>query len=143
MAAGAFGVLLLLKKSDNADVDALSEFKGLGKSHPRLAIIMLLVMFSMAGMPLTVGFYAKLYVLQSLVYNDFIWLAILAVIMSIVGAFYYLRVIKYMYFDELEQSLGTQHAWVANSVLSINGLLIVGLFIFPNYFLDHCVNVFQ
>lgn len=143
MAAGAFGVLLLLKKNDDTDIDALSEFKGLGKSHPRLAIIMLLVMFSMAGMPLTVGFYAKLYVLQSLVYNNFIWLAILAVIMSIVGAFYYLRVIKYMYFDELEQSLGTQNALVANTVLSINGLLIIGLFIFPNYLLNHCVNAFQ
>ncbi len=143
MTAGAFGVLLLLKKNDDADVDALSEFKGLGKSHPRLAIIMLLVMFSMTGMPLTVGFYAKLYVLQSLVYSNFIWLAILAVIMSIVGAFYYLRVIKYMYFDELEQRLGTQNALVANTVLSINGLLIVGLFIFPNYLLNYCVNVFQ
>lgn len=143
MAAGAFGVLLSLKKNDDSDVDALSEFKGLSQSHPRLAMIMLLVMFSMAGMPLTVGFYAKLYVLQSLVYNDFIWLAILAVVMSIVGAFYYLRVIKYMYFDGLEQSLGAQDALVANTVLSINGLLIVGLFIFPNYLLNYCVYVFQ
>ncbi|QMU62728.1 MAG: NADH-quinone oxidoreductase subunit NuoN [Gammaproteobacteria bacterium] len=143
MAAGAFGVLLLLKKNDDTDVDALSEFKGLGQSHPRLAIIMLLIMFSMAGMPLTVGFYAKLYVLQSLVYNNFLWLAVLAVIMSIVGAFYYLRVIKHMYFDELDQSLGAQNALVANTVLSVNGLLIVGLFIFPNYLLNYCVNVFQ
>jgi len=143
MVAGAFGVLLSLKKNDDADVDALSEFKGLGQSHPRLAMIMLLIMFSMAGMPLTVGFYAKLYILESLIYNDFIWLAILAVVMSIVGAFYYLRVIKYMYFDDLEQSLGAQDALVANTVLSINGLLIVGLFIFPNYLLNYCVYVFQ
>jgi len=54
-----------------------------------------------------------------------------------------LRVIKYMYFDELEQSMGTQHALIANTVLSINGLLIVGLFIFPNYLLNYCVKVFQ
>lgn len=146
MAAGAFGVLLLLNKnnagnSDN-DVELLADLKGLAKSHPRLAFIMLLLMFSMAGMPLTVGFYAKLYVLQSLVYNDLIWLAILAVIMSIVGAFYYLRVIKFMYFDELEESLGSQNALVANIVLAINGLLMVGLFIFPNYLLDQCVKIF-
>ncbi len=143
MAAGAFGVLLLLTKHNRSDVDELSDLKGLGQSHPRLAVIMLLVMFSMAGMPLTVGFYAKLYVLQSLVYNDFIWLAILAVIMSIVGAFYYLRVIKYIYFDDIQLRLGTQsNALMANTILSINGLLIVGLFIFPNYLLDYCVSVF-
>ena len=144
MSAGAFGVLLLLNKSNsNDDVDELSELKGLGKSHPWLAFIMLLLMFSMTGMPLTVGFYAKLYVLQSLVYNDFIWLAILAVIMSIVGAYYYLRVIKYMYFDELQESLSAHKELVANTVISINGLLIVGLFIFPNYLLDYCVRIFQ
>ena len=143
MAAGAFGVLLLLNKDDGTDVDNLSELKGLGQSHPRLAFIMLLIMFSMAGMPLTVGFYAKLYVLQSLVYNDFIWLAILAVIMSIIGAFYYLRVIKLMYFDGLLQNLGTQNSLLANTILSVNGLLIVGLFIYPNYLLNYCVNVFQ
>lgn len=147
MAAGSFGVLLLLNKNNaddgESDVDLISDLKGLGRSHPRLAFIMLLLMFSMAGMPLTVGFYAKLYVLQSLVYNDFIWLAILAVIMSIVGAFYYLRVIKFMYFDELQESLGAQKALMANAVLSVNGLLIVGLFIFPNYLLSHCLRIFQ
>ncbi len=143
MAAGAFGVLLLLNKSNRSDVDELSDLKGLSKTHPRLAFIMLLVMFSMAGMPLTVGFYAKLYVLQSLVYNDFIWLALLAVIMSIVGAFYYLRVIKYIYFDDFGQRLGAQDAKLANVILSINGLLIVGLFIFPNYLLNYCMYVFQ
>jgi NADH-quinone oxidoreductase subunit N len=143
MAAGAFGVLLLLSKHNHSDVDDLSDLKGLNQSHPRLALIMLLVMFAMAGMPLTVGFYAKLYVLQSLVYNDFIWLALLAVIMSIVGAFYYLRVIKYIYFDDLEMRLSThKNAWIANTVLSINGLLIVGLFIFPNYLLNYCVSIF-
>lgn len=147
MAAGAFGVLLLLNKNnaddDESDVNLLADLKGLGKSHPRLAFIMLLVMFSMAGMPLTVGFYAKLYVLQSLVYNDLIWLAILALIMSIVGAFYYLRVIKFMYFDELEERLSGQNALIANTVLTLNGLLIVGLFIFPNYLLDQCVKIFM
>ncbi len=145
MAAGTFAVLLMLKNdaSDRyEDVDKLTDFKGLSQSHPWLAFLMLLLMFSMAGVPLTVGFYAKLYVLQSLVYNDFIWLAVLAVVMSIVGAFYYLRVIKYMYFDEIEDTLTSQNAPIATAVLSINGLLIVGLFIFPNYLLNYCVSVF-
>ena len=143
MAAGAFGVLLsLASKSSDADVDELKDLKGLSTTHPWMAFIMLLLMFSMAGMPLTVGFYAKLYVLQSLVYNDFIWLAVLAVVMSIVGAYYYLRVIKFMYFDQVEEALTSQNTLVASTVLSVNGLLIVGLFIFPNYLLNYCVRVF-
>ncbi|MEM7402037.1 MAG: NADH-quinone oxidoreductase subunit NuoN [Pseudomonadota bacterium] len=145
MAAGAFGVLLQLKarlKHDMRDVDQLVDFKGLGQTHPWLAFIMLLLMFSMAGMPLTVGFYAKLYVLQSLILSDFIWLAVLAVVMSIVGAFYYLRVIKYMYFDEMVHSLSSQKELTSYILLSINGLLIVGLFIFPNYLLNYCIKIF-
>ncbi len=143
MAAGAFGVLLSLNnKNINVDVDELTDLKGLSQTHPWMAFIMLLLMFSMAGMPLTVGFYAKLYVLQSLVYNDFIWLAILAVVMSIVGAYYYLRVIKFMYFDQVEDALTSQNTLIASTVLSVNGLLIVGLFIFPNYLLNYCVRVF-
>lgn len=144
MAAGTFGILLVLRKNnDDSDVDALSDLKGLNQAHPWWAFIMLLLMFSMAGMPLTVGFYAKLYVLQSLIYNGFIWLAILAVVMSIVGAFYYLRVIKYMYFDDLQESLATHNAVISKMVLSVNGILIVGLFIFPNYLMNYCVGVFQ
>ncbi len=146
MAAGAFAVLLQLKstlKANKEDVDLLSDFKGLGQSHPWLAFMMLLIMFSMAGMPLTVGFYAKLYVLQSLVANDFVWLALLAVVMSIVGAFYYLRVIKYMYFDEIEMRLDAQKELVSTVLLSVNGLLMVGLFIFPNYLLNYCIRVFS
>ena len=94
-------------------------------------------------MPLTVGFYAKLYVLQSLVASDFVWLALLAVVMSIVGAFYYLRVIKYMYFDEIEMRLDAENELVSTALLSVNGLLMIGLFIFPNYLLDYCVRVFS
>lgn len=140
MAAGAFGVLILLS-SQNKEVDALVDLKGLSKSNPWFALIMLLIMFSMAGVPLTVGFYAKLYILQSLIYNNMLWLAILAIVMSIVGAFYYLRVIKYMYFDEVEEILYTQRSMLVQTVLSINGLLIVALFIFPNALLNYCFQV--
>ena len=142
MAAGAFGVLVLLS-SQNKEVDKLVDFKGLSKSKPWFALIMLLLMFSMAGVPLTVGFYAKLYILQSLIHNEMLWLAILAIVMSIVGAFYYLRVVKYMYFDEVDEKLSTQHSMLAQTVLSINGLLIVVLFIFPNALLNYCIQVFN
>ena len=140
MAAGAFGVLVLLSHQ-NKEVDALADLKGLSKSNPWFALMMLLLMFSMAGVPLTVGFYAKLYILQSLIDGEMLWLAILAIVMTIVGAFYYLRVVKFMYFDEVEEKLYMQHSMLAQTVLSINGLSIVALFIFPNALLNYCIQV--
>ena len=140
MAAGSFGVLVLLS-DQNKEVETLADLKGLSKSNSWFALIMLLLMFSMAGVPLTVGFYAKLYILQSLILNDMLWLAILAIVMSIVGAFYYIRVVKYMYFDDAKERLNTQPPMAAQTVLSINGLLIVALFIFPNALLNYCIQV--
>ena len=142
MAAGAFGVLVSLCNQDK-EVYAIADLKGLGKSNPWFALVMLLMMISMAGIPLTVGFYAKLYILQTLIYNDMLWLAILAIVMSIVGAFYYLRVVKYMYFDHAQGEFGTQSSLLAQAVLSLNGLLIVALFISPNTLLDYCILVMQ
>lgn len=138
MSAGAFGALCMLS-TDNKDVDQLDDLQGLGSSHPWLAAVLLVIMFSMAGMPLTVGFYAKLYVLQSLIASGFTFLAILAVVMSIVGAFYYLRVIKLMYFDSIKDSLSLQTTSFAQVVLVINGFLMVALFIFPNPVLNYCI----
>ncbi len=138
MAAGAFGILVLLS-TQNKEIDALADLKGLSKSSPWFALVMLLLMFSMAGVPLTVGFYAKLYILQSLISDGMLWLAILAIIMSVVGAFYYLRVIKFMYFDVVEEPLRARGSVLARLTLSINGALIVALFIFPAPLLNYCV----
>src|SRR5688572_17133163 len=95
---GAFGMLLLLSRS-GFEADKLDDFKGLNQRSPWYAFIMLLIMFSMTGIPPTVGFYAKLAVLQSVLNAGFLGLAIIAVLFSVVGAFYYLRVVKLMYFD--------------------------------------------
>lgn len=138
MTTGIFGTLLLLS-SQNKDVDLLVDLKGLSKTHPWFAFIMLLLTLSMAGVPLTVGFYAKFYVLQSLINNGMLWLAILAIVMTVIGAFYYLRVVKFMYFDEAGEPLGAQRSVLARSVLSVNGLLVAILFIFPNALLNYCI----
>lgn len=138
MASGAFGILLIFS-SKYKEVELISDLRGLSKSNPWFALIMLLLMFSMAGVPLTVGFYAKLYILQSLVADGMIWLALLAIIMSIVGAYYYLRVVKYMYFDELESYLSIQRSLLAQSILTLNGVLVIVLFIFPNLLLKYCI----
>ena len=95
---GAFGIILLLSKPQ-FEFDALSDLKGLNHSRPGLAFLMLIVMFSLAGVPPTAGFFAKLLVLQSALENGFLWTVIVAAVMAVVGAFYYLRVVKLMYFD--------------------------------------------
>jgi NADH-quinone oxidoreductase subunit N len=95
---GAFGIILLLSKPQ-FESDALNDLKGLNHSRPGLAFLMLIVMFSLAGVPPTAGFFAKLLVLQAAFENGFLWTVIVAVVMAVVGAFYYLRVVKLMYFD--------------------------------------------
>ena len=99
MSAAAFGVIMLLSRK-GFEADQISDFKGLNQRSPWFAVMMLLTMFSMAGIPIFVGFFAKLAVLKAVVYSGFVGLAIIAVIFSLIGAFYYLRVVKVMYFDE-------------------------------------------
>tara|TARA_R110002049_G_scaffold252263_1_gene426715 strand:- start:10650 stop:12077 length:1428 start_codon:yes stop_codon:yes gene_type:complete len=137
MSSAVFGILLCAERM-NHRLENLDDLKGLSKPYPWLAFLMLLLMFSMAGIPMTVGFYAKLNVLQALVANGGIGLAIVAVIASVIGAFYYLRVIKLMYFEEGEviqrEVMPTGHI----SVLSIHTLLVVGLFLFPQMLIELC-----
>ncbi|MEY4001442.1 MAG: NADH-quinone oxidoreductase subunit NuoN, partial [Pseudomonadota bacterium] len=102
-ALGSFGVILLAS-SKGFDLDRLDDFKGLGRSRPVLAWAMLILVFSLAGIPPTVGFYAKLVVLESVISAGYIWLAVLAVLASLIGAFFYLRIVKVMFFDEPETS---------------------------------------
>lgn len=92
-AAGGFGMIILLSRAGH-EADQLDDFRGLGRQHPWYAFMMLLLLFSMAGVPPTVGFFAKLSVLQAAISAGYIWLGVVAVIFSIIGAFYYLRVVK-------------------------------------------------
>src|SRR5690606_12765670 len=96
MTLGAFGVILLMARA-GFEAEELSDYKGLNKRSPWFAFIMLMVMFSMAGVPPFIGFFAKFSVLQAVVATGEIWLAVVAVIFSLIGAFFYLRVVKLMY----------------------------------------------
>ena len=141
MSSAVFGVLLCSTRA-NLDINELSDLQGLSKHAPWLAFLMLLLMFSMAGVPLTVGFYAKLNILQAAVNAGEILAAVIAVITSVIGAFYYLRVIKLMYFDDgVGVSIGAMPSGHV-SVLSVHSLLVVVLFLFPQYLLGLCNNVF-
>ena len=139
MSLGGFGMILLLSRS-GFEADKLSDYKGLNDRSPWFAFIMLILMFSMAGVPPALGFYAKLAVLQALVNAGFIWVAIIGVIFSIVGAFYYLRIIKLMYFDKPEDDSPIEAGSDMRAVLSLNGLMVLALGIFPSGLMTLCAS---
>jgi len=137
MSLGAFGMVILLSRA-GFEAENLSSFKGLNQRSPWFAFIMLLVMFSLAGIPPTAGFYAKLSVLQATIAAGQVWLAVVAVMFSLIGAFYYVRVVKLMYFDEA-QDASPVHAHLDMSVLlSANGLAVLLLGILPGPLMQLC-----
>ncbi len=141
MAAGAFGVLVMMSHK-GFEAEQLEDLKGLSDRDPWLAAMMTLVMFSMAGVPPLVGFMAKLLVLEAVIDVGMVWLALIAVALSIVGAFYYLRVVKMIYFDKpvLEAPIdGSRDARIA---VSLNGLSMLALGMFPAALLGLCERAF-
>lgn len=142
MSAAAFGMVILLS-SRGVEAENLDDFRGLNQRNSWFAAVMAMVMFSMAGVPVFVGFFAKWLVIQAAIEAGFAWLAIVAVVFSVVGAFYYLRVVKLMYFDEPQ----TEAAIVApidfRAVLSFNGILMLGLGIFSSSLIAVCVQAFM
>lgn len=138
MSLGGFGMILLLSRA-GFEADRLEDFKGLNRRNPWLAFVMLLLMFSMAGIPPTVGFYAKLAVLQAVVEIGYIWLAVAAVVFSLVGAFYYLRVVKLMYFDTPTDTEPVAAAADTRLLMSANGLAVLALGILPQPLMAVCV----
>lgn len=139
MTLGGFGVLLLLSRA-GYDVETLEDLKGLNQRSPWYAAVMMMVMFSMAGIPFFVGFYAKFSVLLSVVVANMIWVAIVAVAFSLIGAFYYLRVVKLMYFDAPVDQAPITAAPDMRFLLTINGLAIALFGLFPQPLMQICRN---
>ncbi|MDR3409604.1 MAG: NADH-quinone oxidoreductase subunit NuoN [Formivibrio sp.] len=129
-AAAGFGMIMLLSRK-GFESDQIADFKGLAKRSPWFAAMMLMVMFSMAGIPVFVGFFAKLAVLKAVIGMGMVWLAIFAVACSLIGAFYYLRVVKVMYFDAPESHAPIEANFDFRFLLSINCLLLLGLGLAP------------
>jgi NADH-quinone oxidoreductase subunit N len=134
----SFGVLLLLTR-EGFEADTLDDFRGLNQRSPWWAFVMLLVMFSLAGIPPTLGFYAKFAVIEAAVNAQFVWLAVVAVLTSVVGAFYYLRVVKLMYFDEPVDNAPIEARGDARALLSVNGMALLVLGILPQPLMGLCV----
>ena len=135
-----FGVIMLLSRN-GFESDEISDLAGLNQRSPLYAAVMAICMFSLAGVPPMVGFYAKLSVLQALLASSqpvYIGLAVFAVLMSLVGAFYYLRLVKVMYFDKPTQTGAIEAGFDARSVLSVNGALVLVLGIVPGGLMTLC-----
>jgi len=140
MAIGGFGMIILLSRG-GFEADRLEDFKGLNARSPWFAAVMLMLMFSMAGVPPFVGFWAKLAAIQAALHVDLLWLAIVAVLFSVIGAYYYLRVVKLMYFDEPAERRALQGSGALKFVLSANGLAVLLLGMYPGLLLALCAHV--
>ncbi len=142
MSLGGFGMIMLLSR-EGFEADKLDDFKGLNQRSPWLAFMMLLLMFSMAGVPPTVGFYAKFSVLSAAVNAGYTPLAIIAVLFSLIGAFYYLRIVKLMYFDAPESHTPIVVQPDTGLLISINGLAVLALGIMPGTLMSICAVAVQ
>lgn len=138
MGMAGFGVLMLLSR-EGRDCEEIADLAGLNQRHSWYAFLMLLVMFSMAGIPPLAGFYAKLTVINALLGEGFVWQAVFAVVMSLIGAFYYLRVVKVMYMDEAAETAPLSMAAAGRVALSVCALCLLLFGLMPRTLMDWCV----
>src|SRR3569623_728743 len=138
MSLGGFGMIILLSRA-GFEAENLEDFKGLNERSPWFAAMMAILMFSMAGVPPFLGFWAKFAVFESVVRAGMVWLAVVGVLFAIIGAFYYLRVVKFMYFDRAEDKTPLVSTNDMKWVMSANGLAILALGIYPGALLTLCV----
>ena len=141
MSAAGFGMVILLS-ARGVEADKLDDFKGLNQRNSWYAAVMAMVMFSMAGVPVFVGFFAKWLVIKAALEAGLMWLAIIAVIFSVVGAFYYLRVVKLMYFDEPITESPIDAPVDFRAAISLNGIMMLGLGIFSSSLIAVCMASF-
>ena len=141
MSAAAFGMVILLS-ARGVEAENLDDFKGLNQRNAWYAAIMAMVMFSMAGVPVFVGFFAKWLVIKAALDAGLVWLAIVAVVFSVVGAFYYLRVVKLMYFDEPVTEASIDAPVDFRAAISFNGVMMLGLGIFSGSLIQVCMSSF-
>jgi NADH-quinone oxidoreductase subunit N len=136
---GTFGLIMMLARS-GFEAEQLNDFKGLARRSPWFAAVMSMMMFSLAGVPPAMGFAAKFAVLESVLSTGQIWLAVLAVLFSLIGAYYYLRVVKVMWFDEPSDTAVIAAPLDMRVVLSVNGIAVVALGVFAGPLLTACMN---
>ena len=137
MGLGAFGAVILISQG-TTDREELNDFAGFARVSPWFGLIVLIVMFSLAGVPPFAGFWAKWFVIKEAIAAGYLWLAVAAVVFSVIGAFYYIRVVKLMYFDAPSGSIEVEAGKDMRYVLSINGLAILALGLMPGALMSMC-----
>ena len=138
MALGGFAMVIWLGRAGDVDADRLEDFKGVNERNPWFAFMMLILMLSMAGVPPFVGFWAKWSVLREAIAADMTWLAVVAVLFSVVGLFYYLRVVRLMYFESPRDAAPVVALSDMKVVVSANALAILALGVWPGALLRLC-----
>jgi len=139
---GTFGLIMMLARA-GFEAENLSDFRGLSKRSPWFALVMTVLLFSLAGVPPMMGFMAKLSVLEAVLSTGQVWLAVVAVMFSLIGAFYYLRVVKVMWFDEPVDTAVIAAPFDMRVVMSLNGLMVLVLGVFPGALLAACANAIR
>ena len=135
MNLGFFSCLLMMKRNDEY-YENIDDLSGLSKNHPMLSLSLLIILFSLAGIPPLAGFFAKFYVFKTVIEQSMYFLAVVGLLSTVIAAFYYLRLIKIMYFDEEKEKYDTDHSIWLKFSLTASTLLILIYFIFPSQLIE-------
>ena len=135
MNIGAFGCILLMKR-DGKYIEDINELSGISKNHPLISLGFLVILFSLAGIPPLAGFFAKFYVFKAVLEQSMYFLAIVGLLSTVVAAFYYLRIIKIIYFDKEKDKYDTDHSLWLKFSLTVSTILILLYFIFPSQLIE-------
>ena len=135
MNLGLFSCLLMMRRN-NEYYENIEDLSGLSKNHPLLSLSLLIIFFSLAGIPPLAGFFAKLYIFKSVVEQSMYFLAIVGLLATVIAAFYYLRIIKIIYFDKEKEKYDTDHGFWLKFSLSVSTLLILIYFVFPSQLIE-------
>tara|TARA_A100001011_G_scaffold356381_1_gene400379 strand:- start:720 stop:2129 length:1410 start_codon:yes stop_codon:yes gene_type:complete len=141
MNIGFFGCIFLMKK-DGKYSEEIDDLSGLSKNNPLLALSFLIILFSLAGIPPLGGFFAKFYVFMSVVESKMYYLAIIGLLTTVISAFYYLRIIKVIYFDELKISFDQIKNINISATIFISCVILVGFFLFPSFLGNYIISIF-
>ena len=135
MNLGLFSCLLMMKRNDEY-YENIEDLSGLSKNHPMLSLSLLIILFSLAGIPPLAGFFAKFYIFKTVIEQSMYFLAVVGLLSTVVAAFYYLRLIKVMYFDEEKEKYDTDHSIWLKFSLAVSTILILIYFIFPSQLIE-------
>ena len=138
MNLGAFGCIFMMKR-ENIFLESINDLSGLSKNHPLLAFSFLIILFSLAGIPPMAGFFAKFYIFMSVIESGMYALAIIGLITTVISAFYYLRIIKIIYFDKPKKPFDNIYDWGLKTSLILSSILVLTYFIYPSV-LTNAVN---